>query len=270
MTSPGGFEAATAVEALGDGRYRGEVLEGWDVVGNAHGGYLLSIAARALALATGRPDPVTVTAHYLRSGRPGPVTVETHVLRSGRRFATASATVSAEDGPIVSVLGTFGDLAADDGDRPELLDGGPPELPDPATLAHVVPGDPFPPAFMGNLDLRLHPADGGFLVGERSGTPRIRGWLGLRDGQPIDTLALLTMVDAMPPTVFNVELPIAWVPTLELTAHVRARPAPGLLSCDVRTRFVSAGFLEVDGEYWDSTGTLVAQSRQLALVPRGG
>jgi acyl-CoA thioesterase len=60
------------------------------------------------------------------------------------------------------------------------------------------------------------------------------------------------------------------VPTLELTAHVRARPAPGLLACDVRTRFVSAGFLEVDGEYWDSTGTLVAQSRQLALVPRGG
>jgi acyl-CoA thioesterase len=263
------FEAATAVEPLDDHRYRGEVLEGWDVVGNAHGGYLLSIAARALTLATGRPDPVTVTAHYLRSGRPGPVTVDTTVLRSGRRFATASATVSADGRPIVSVLGTFGDLSHDDGDRPELLDGGPPELPDPATLSQVVPGDPFPPTFMGNLDLRLHPADSGFLVGERSGTARIRGWLGLRDTRTLDTLALLTMVDAMPPTVFNVDLPVAWVPTLELTAHVRARPAPGPLSCDVRTRFVSAGFLEVDGEYWDSTGTLVAQSRQLALVPRG-
>ena len=81
------------------------------------------------------------------------------------------------------------------------------------------------------------------------------------------SLALLCAVDAFPPTAFNARLPVAWTPTVELTAHVRANPAPGWLRCRFSTRFVTAGFLEEDGEVWDSTGRLVGQSRQLALVP---
>jgi hypothetical protein len=75
--------------------------------------------------------------------------------------------------------------------------------------------------------------------------------------------------DAFPPTAFNGDLPLGWTPTLELTVHVRRRPAPGWLRCINRTRFVSSGFLEMDGEVWDASGHLVVQSRQLALVPRG-
>jgi hypothetical protein len=81
---------------------------------------------------------------------------------------------------------------------------------------------------------------------------------------------LLLAVDAFPPTAFNARLPVAWTPTIELTAHVRARPAPGWLRCVFTTRFFTGGFLEEDGEVWDATGRLVAQSRQLALVPRAG
>lgn len=56
--------------------------------------------------------------------------------------------------------------------------------------------------------------------------------------------------------------------TIELTAHVRACPAPGWLACRVITHHVSGGYREEDVEAWDSAGTLVAQSRQLALVRR--
>lgn len=58
------------------------------------------------------------------------------------------------------------------------------------------------------------------------------------------------------------------MPTLESTAHVRERPAPGWLACEFTTKIVSNGFLEEDGLIWDPTGSPEAQSRQLALVPR--
>ena len=264
----GPFTAATDVKGRGPGRYSATVPTGWDVAGNSHGGFLASLAGRALRDATGRPDPITFTAHYLRTVGSGPVEIATEVVRSGRRLCTARATVSDGERPLVSVLATYGDLSDTDPAAPELIDGSPPDLPLPSACVRVVPGDPFPPAFMGNVELRLHPDDAGFLRGCRSGEARIRGWLGLPDGEEMDSIALLTAVDAFPPTIFNVDLPVAWVPTVELTAHLRCRPAPGPLACEVRTRFVSSGFLEVDGEYWDRTGRLVAQSRQLALVPR--
>ena len=54
---------------------------------------------------------------------------------------------------------------------------------------------------------------------------------------------------------------------IELTVHVRPRPAPGWLTCRSTTRFVIGGLHEEDFEIWDSTGALVAQSRQLARLP---
>ena len=55
---------------------------------------------------------------------------------------------------------------------------------------------------------------------------------------------------------------------LELTAHVRAKPAPGWLRVRVSTRNFAGGLLEEDAEVWDSRGRLVAQSRQLARAPK--
>jgi Thioesterase-like superfamily len=228
------------------------------------------MAARALVAASGRPDPVTITAHYLSPGRPGGVRIATQIAKQGRRFATGTATMySAEPAgrPLLAVLGTLGDLSETGG--PELVEGAPPELPSPEDCIRVDPTGTFPPPFMGHVNLRLHPDDAAFATGRQSGRPLMRGWFRLPDDEPVDSVALLCAVDAFPPTAFNTRLPVAWTPTVELTAHVRARPAPGWLRCRFTTRFVTAGFLEEDGEVWDSTGALVGQSRQLALVPRG-
>ena len=263
---PGPFATATAVQPAGAGQWSASIHPGWDIAGNANGGYLLAVATRALADAIGRPDPVTVTGHYLSPGQPGGVRITTQILKQGKRFATGTATMFSGSRPLLAVLGTLGDLSQAQG--PELVEGAPPELPPPERCVRLYPTDTFPPPFMGRVDLRLHPDDAAFASGNRSGRPLMRGWFRLPDAERVDSLALLCAVDAFPPTAFNARLPVAWTPTVELTAHIRARPAPGWLRCRFSTRFVTAGFLEEDGEVWDSTGRLVGQSRQLALVPR--
>ncbi len=263
----GPFAAATAVEPAAAAEWVASIDPGWEIAGNANGGYLLAMATRALTSAAGRPDPVTVTAHYLAPGRPGSVRIATQILKEGKRFATGTATMFSGTRPLLAVLGTLGDLSQAEG--PELIEGAPPELPSPEQCVRVQPAGTFPPPFMGQVDLRLHPDDAAFATGHQSGRPLMRGWFRLPGDEPIDSIALLCAVDAFPPTAFNARLPIAWTPTVELTAHIRANPAPGWLRCRFSTRFVTAGFLEEDGEVWDSTGRLVGQSRQLALVPRG-
>lgn len=260
------FEQASAVRRQGETTWAAEIAPGWDIMGSADGGYTLAIAARAAAEAAGRPDPVTVTAHYLAPARPGRVMVEASVIRRGGRFTTVAATLaSAEGRPLLALLGTFAELGGYDG--PERVEASPPPLPPPEACVQVVPTDTFPPPFMGRVELRLDPADDVF--GGVAGPPRVRGWFRFPAGEAVDTMGLLVAVDAFPPTVLRSGLPFGWVPTVELTAHVRARPEPGWLRCAFTTRFITGGFLEEDGELWDVTGRLVAQSRQLALLPRG-
>src|SRR6266508_6305533 len=121
------FANDTAVQALGDGRHATEIKAGWDVAGNANGGYLLSIVARAMMDAADRPDPVTITAHYLAPGRPGPAIVSTEVVKRGRTFTTASGSLDADGKRVMQVLGTLGDLSTPMG--PERVEASPPELP---------------------------------------------------------------------------------------------------------------------------------------------
>ena len=71
-----GFAEDTTVTAVAPGRYESAVREGWDIAGNANGGYLLALAARAMLDHSGRADPVTISAHYLSPGRVGPVDIE--------------------------------------------------------------------------------------------------------------------------------------------------------------------------------------------------
>lgn len=276
MTTVRTFVQDTAVRGPDNGRYRGEIQPGWDIGGNANGGYMLAIATRAMIDASGRPDPVTVTAHYLRPGGVGPVGVDTEVVKSGKRFATVRANLISLAGdterPLMSIIGTFGDLDSSVHNDPELVTAAPPELPPFAECTHRMggSGDTVAPDFSRRVDLRLHPDDS-FLDGRKSGKASLRGWFTfpeLGTEGTLDPVGLIQATDAFPPTIFNVDLPVAWVPTVELTSHVRARPAPGPLRCVFTTRFVTGGFLEEDGEVWDSTGRLVAQSRQLALLPR--
>jgi acyl-CoA thioesterase len=223
-----------------------------------------------MSQAAGGRDPVTITSHFTRPGKPGPVIIEVEEIRVGRAFSTNRANVLSSGGSILlTAVGTFfetGRLG-----EAQVVHGAAPELPSPDECVLAVPAKdaPLPPPFMAKIEERIHPDDAAALMGDRTGIARIRGWVRLKDEEPLDVFALLLAADALPPAVFNTNLPLAWTPTLEMTTHIRAADPTGWLRCQFRTRFVTGGYLEEDGEIWDDKGRLVAQSRQLALVPRG-
>lgn len=241
-----------------------QVSERWGIAGRPNGGYLIALAARALGREAGLPDPLTLTAHYLRPPTGGPARIDVERIRRGRAHATLAGRLRQGDKEFLRVLGTYGDLAAASG--PTRLAGSAPALPPPEDC---IPSDEGPPStsgvhstFFDRLEVRLAPP--GFVTAADY-VGQVQGWVRFADGREPDVASLLLFADAFPPAVFA-QVPAAWVPTVELTVHVRGRPAPGWLIGSFRTRYLVDGYLEEDGELWDSTGRLVALSRQLALT----
>ncbi|MFE1952488.1 MULTISPECIES: thioesterase family protein [Streptomyces] len=271
------FDRDTAVTRREPGVYDIDLSAGWTIINAVNGGYLLAVLGRALADALPHADPFTVSAHYLTASTPGPAVIRTETVRTGRTLSTGTASLFqyAEDGTEVErirVLASYGDLDALPDDVRTTAT--PPALPpidqcfgagDAPEGAPPVPGSS---AITGRLDLKLDPSTLGWALGAPSGKGEMRAWFGLADGRDADPLSLLLAVDALPPTAFEMGLK-GWVPTVELTVHVRTRPAPGPLRVSITTRNLAGGFLEEDAEVWDSADRLVAQSRQLARVRLG-
>ncbi|EDY45577.1 thioesterase family protein [Streptomyces sp. SPB074] len=271
------FDRDTAVSRRGPGVFDATLSEGWTIINAVNGGYLLALVARALGEELPHGDPFSITAHYLTASRPGPAEIRTETVRSGRTLSTGQASLVQYDeqgAPVerLRVLASYGNLDTLD---PEVRTSAkPPVLPpleqclgtSDAPDGKVVPGSS---AITERLLLKLDPATVGWAVGEPSGKGEARAWFGLADGRDADPLSLLLAVDALPPTAFDLGL-MGWMPTVELTAHVRHRPAPGPLRVAVTTRNLAHGFLEEDAEVWDSADRLVAQSRQLARVVQPG
>ncbi|MBZ4320781.1 thioesterase family protein [Streptomyces huiliensis] len=265
--APGG-PGVPGVPAGGTAEHDTHIHEGWTLFGAANGGYLLAITARALADTLPHPDPFTLTAHYLSATRPGPAVVRSGLAHTRRSLSTGQASLfqTADDGTEVErlrVLATYGDLDALSDDVRTTAK--PPALP-PREHCFAGGGEGFGAAeIVARLDLRLDPATAGWATGGPAGRGEMRGWFDFADGRDPDLFSLLLAADALPPTTFDLGI-IGWVPTVELTVHVRRRPAPGPLRISVVTRNLAGGFLEEDAEIWDSADRLVAQSRQLARL----
>jgi acyl-CoA thioesterase len=257
------------VEQVAPGRYAAELDEGWSIGGALNGGYLLAVIGNAIAAhRPGKPHPVAVSATYLGPGVPGPATVEVTTKRDGGRFSTVAAELLQDGRPKITVLATYGDLTALPDDVRTTAE--PPEMP---PVEECVGDEEATPdlkdviRIIERLDRRFPADDVGWARGEPSGKASMACWLRMADDRPIDPLALLMVVDTLPPVTFALGMP-GWAPTLELTVHVRAHPAPGWLKVRHETRNLAGGMFEEDCEVWDSAGRLVAQSRQLALAPR--
>jgi acyl-CoA thioesterase len=263
------FDSQIALTRRDETTYDADLSAGWLVGGGVNGGYLLAVLGNAVRhTVPGKPDPIAVSAYYLSASTPGPATVSVDVRREGGSVATAAADLRQGGDKRITALATYGDL-----DRlPDDVrtTAGEPSMPPPA---ECVPNTMAPPEvraiapLMDRFDMRFHPDHVGWAVGQPSGNGELAAWFRLIDGREPDPISLLMVVDALPPVTFDLGMP-GWAPTLELTAHVRARPAPGWLKVRHHTRNMAGGMFEEDCEVWDSAGRLVAQGRQLARLPR--
>lgn len=263
------FAVDTAVTRRDVDRFDAECRAGWRVIGDAasNGGYLMALAARAMAERAERPDPVTVTAHFLTPPELGPLEVITEMIREGGRHRTVAARVLQDGRECVRLLGTFGDLTRADG--PSRVLRRPPPWPDVDTLDEPLRGAPqgMLPEFLGRLHHRMPEETSGWTRGRPSGAGVHGGWCRWSDGYDFDSLALLCVADAYPPVVYDLDIgDLAWAPTIELTVQVRGRPSPGWLATRFTTQALTGGYFEEDGDLWDSEGRLVALSRQIALA----
>ncbi|MET7772283.1 thioesterase family protein [Nocardia sp. NPDC005366] len=258
------FDTDTANTAVGEHEYALDLSERWTTMaGTANGGYLLASCLQALRREIPQPDLLSASAHYLRPGVIGPARIRTEVARIGRRTATGTALLTRDDREIIRVLATFTDLAKAEGQTVER--GEPPVLPPPDRCVNPLEAMGWSAATIaGQVEFRTAEVPG-FFRGEPGGTAAADFWLRFADGRPADPIALALLVDSAAPVVFD--LGVSGSSTIELTVHIRRRPAPGWLACRVRTNHLVNGFHEEDFDIWDSTGALVAQSRQLALIP---
>ena len=219
----------------------------------------------ALARVSPHPDPLSVTTHFLRPGTAGvDAEVVTEVVRSGRTITTARAALAQNGTTRLEVVAAFGDLsAAPDVDAPAMTPSIPAIPPPERCLERSGLEQGIELPILDRLDVRIHPDQA--RAGE-AGEAVVSGWIRLADGAAPDTRSVVMFADAFPPSLFGALGAVGWVPTVELTVHVRSRPAPGWILGRFTTDDLNDGRMIEDGALWDETGALVARSRQLGLL----
>lgn len=257
------FDTETRLLEGADGSLHGHVHAAWNIGANPNGGYLLTLALAALQRkAPQHPDPLSVTVHYLRPGMADrPCELQARILRTGRTMSTGRVTLLQEGEVRLEVMAALGDLSVHAEPVLSLPMPAMPPLQDCVSRADSGQGLELP--ILDRLDIRLHPEE---ARAGAAGRARVSGWIRLRDGREPDALVSVLFADAFPPSVFGLLGMVGWVPTIELTVHLRRRPAPGWMLGSFQTHDLAGGRLIEDGALWDSTGHLVLQCRQLALV----
>jgi acyl-CoA thioesterase len=264
------FEAATAVTPTGGGTYAADISKDWWVFTGPNGGYVASVILRAMterAGDAGRPAR-SLTVHYLRPAREGAAEIRTDLARAGRSLSTVTAELYQGGERIALATAAF--AAAREGGW-AFHDAVAPAAPAPDALDTRGLPTPVMPPIAHRFEYRPVTNDRVFGGAARADTV---SWLRLREPAPYDPVLLATVSDAHAPAVFVKAVAPLATATVDLTVHFRtaavAGHATGWCLGAFRSTVAADGYVEEDGEMYAEDGTLLAQSRQLAvLVPLG-
>ncbi|MFM9033869.1 MAG: thioesterase family protein [Mycobacterium sp.] len=252
------------------GHFDAELGEHWTIGPKPHGGVMIALCANAArsAYSEGGADPaaypIAVSANYLSAPDPGAVRLVTGVRKRGRRIGLVDVELIQGDRACVHAVVTLGEP---EHNAPPLFSHTPvTELMSPDPPAGVVAiGPGHPAAEINNLsrgcDIRP-------LVVESVSAgvaPTFQIWVRPKVGR-VDELFALMCGDISLPVPYAVGRR-GWAPTVQLTAYLRGVPADGWLRVVCTTTEIGRDWFDEDHTVVDSTGRIVVQTRQLALVP---
>jgi acyl-CoA thioesterase len=207
----------------------------------------------------------SLTVHYIAPPTHGTVEVTTAIERIGKSRSSASARLNQEGETKALALAAFSTAW----ESVDWAENAMPSVAPPGDLDIFPAADGITPRFFENFDARPAIGDWPFSGAK---TALSGGWIRLAESRPVDDLAVAAFADAWMPSVFpRLDRPMA-VPTVDLTVHFRtAFPPSGVDPEDYvlvvfRSETAADGFFVEDGEIWSSNGTLIAQSRQLAVL----
>jgi len=258
-TSMSVFEQDTAIISTAEPHhYTAQLSERWTIGSICNGGYLMAIGAKAMAMSTSQPHPLSITAYYLDKSEPGPISIVVDPIQERRSSSTVAAKIIQNGTERVRFLASYTNFDKTTGDT--YIENAPPSLPplDQCLQLHK------PRVEINNRIALYLPPNYIENLGKTNNQSEITGWVKLKEGGTLDLYSLILFSDALPPPIFNRIGPVGWVPTIELTVHLRAIPKPGILKCRFKTRYLTNGIVEEDGDIWDSEDNLVAISRQMA------
>lgn len=260
------FDTDTQIHDVGGGAFDAHLTHRWSIGAVPNGGYSSAPAISAMLQATDRDVPLSVTTHFYKPTTPDTdARIETEIHRAGRTAAYASADLL-QDGVarsrLTGVLGTLPPAGSPTRLMPEPI-----AIPSPdGCVARDPAVQGARMTLLDHVDVRLEPAALEMADGRADRPISFGGWVRFEDERPPDPLALTLFADAFPPPILMVEPSAGWVPTIELTVHVRRRPVDGWIRAECRTVDVHDRLLIEEIRLWDESDALVAQGRQLAML----
>ena len=273
----GDFAEDTAVEPIGEGRYRAHISKDWMTWG-PNGGYVSAIALRAAGAASRFDRPVSYACQYLRVGQFDAVELEVRTLHGGR--STDALQVSMRQGDEHLLEASVWAAAQNEGLVHDYT--GMPDVPPPDGLPDMVALVGEQRAKIGAFrNFERRPL--GWVPDQEDPEPReptTRGWFRFQpratsEDAFADAGRSVILIDSFSwPAVWPAHPskgPLPWIaPNLDL--HVRFHQSAAdsdWLFCDSRAELAKEGLIGTEGRVWTPDGRLIASgSSQLLCRPR--
>lgn len=245
---------------VSEGQLQGEISASWSVNNIPFGGYAAAILIQAMLQNSRKKKACIFTASYLAPCIIGHASIPVEGLSRGKQFDRYQARLIQDGNERIRSIGTFtDDKAATPFSRQE---SNPPQV---ANRNECVSFPTRPNySIFDQMDIKMDPACAGWLTDRLSEKSELKGWVKFKADRHFDAPAIVLIADSFPPAVMASQGMSRWVPTVEYSVNIRGFPQTRWLKCIFRTRFITAGLLEEDGEVWDENDGLVALSRQIA------